>query len=107
MSISRRNFLRGVSACAVAAALPPVAVEADSGVAIAARYFAGGPIFDGSIGTYQGVVLRKGYPYLSTGALHGDLVEAAKRLAATCHPRVTPYGTFSQTILQGIEFDGC
>lgn len=52
MAISRRNFLRGASACAVAAALPVPVLSND-------YWPAGGPIFKGSIGVYQGVILRE------------------------------------------------
>jgi|SRR5882724_3804819 len=48
MELSRRNFLRGTAACAVAAAVPlPVLAETIP------------PIFDGYIGTYNGVIIRQ------------------------------------------------
>lgn len=92
MIVSRRQFLQGASACAVAAALSdPVMAEADSGVAIAMRYFATRPIFEGSIGTYQGVILRR-------GAIPQIVDWASLR----------PCGLVTSTVLEGIEADdGC
>lgn len=125
MSISRRNFLQGTAACAVVAALPAVAVDADNGVAIAQRYFAGGPIFEESIGTYQGVIIRdvrRVYDPQSlarqslkswmgnrstSAVMHPDLVTEAKRLARTCPPQIRPWGVMTSTVLEGVECDGC
>lgn len=47
MSISRRNFLRGSTACAAVAAMPLPAALVPL------------PIFEVSIGIYQGVVVRE------------------------------------------------
>lgn len=58
--ISRRGFLGGTAACAVAAALPVLVAPELSGVAINMAYRASmPPIFDGAVGTYNGVLVRE------------------------------------------------
>lgn len=99
MAIGRRDFLRGASACAVAAVVP-VPVLADEMVVTAKFWIGHRPIFQGAVGIYQGVVLR------DMNRETYDLVGEAKRLAATCHPRIQSYGAVASSILEGIEFDG-
>lgn len=57
MSISRRNFLSGSAACAVAAALP---VLPGAAPVMWSRNVTP-PIFEGAIGVYDGVVVRDFY----------------------------------------------
>lgn len=119
MSISRRNFLTGSAACAVAA-LPAM----PDAVPVMWSRNVTPTIFEGAIGTYQGVIIREAvdlretarrrlvdwYVQKFTGEIingrPSDLMRAARGLAPTCHPRITPYGTISETVLEGVECDG-
>jgi hypothetical protein len=104
MGVSRRNFLQGSAACAVVGAAP-LPVLADAAPVMWSRNVTP-PIFDGSIGSYQGVILREGVvPRLvdwwqrnltdeiingrQNDLMSDEMVAMAKRLAVTCHPRVT------------------
>jgi hypothetical protein len=62
VDISRRGFLGGVAAAAVVAALPIPAPLPESYMMI----LESGPIFEGAVGVYNGVIFRT-VPFIRSG----------------------------------------
>lgn len=60
MDVSRRWFLSGAGACAAAAAIPLPALP-DMSLLAPYHVVTGPPIFDGAIGTYNGVIIRESF----------------------------------------------
>jgi hypothetical protein len=64
MSVSRRDFMCGASACALAAAVPlPFPVAASDFLAPCHSVGVWGGIFERAAGSYQGIIFREGVPW--------------------------------------------
>ena len=107
--MNRRNFLRGASAVAVAAALPaPVLAD---GPVTAKLLVEHRPIFQGAIGTYQGVVLRS--MNMETYDLNAYARQTLKSWFKGVDAAGPPpagglaYGVVTSTVLEGVDADGC